>query len=150
MLSAKTDGKRTGLQSSLSLLEKIAKTTYVVLVSCPRSRRPAYRFAHRSSPWKVIDLRDPLDPIVPQSTLRPRLRLIMTADSPSDRSPLLGAGAAPIPDSATYGATAPAPPPDEEGGLVDAATPAPKVHVEEKQAKKFKEIWPLCIGLWTA
>ncbi|GFZ47341.1 hypothetical protein JCM24511_05084 [Saitozyma sp. JCM 24511] len=74
----------------------------------------------------------------------------MTADSPSDRSPLLGAGAAPIPDSATYGATAPAPPPDEEGGLVDAATPAPKVHVEEKQAKKFKEIWPLCIGLWTA
>jgi hypothetical protein len=76
----------------------------------------------------------------------------MTADSPTDRSPLLGAaGAAPIPDSATYGATAPAPPHDEEGGVVDAATAAaPKVQVEEKQAKKFKEIWPLCIGLWTA
>jgi hypothetical protein len=77
----------------------------------------------------------------------------MTADSPSDRSPLLGAaGAAPIPDSATYGATAPAPPHDEEEGVADptatGALSAPKV--EEKQAKKFKEIWPLCIGLWTA
>jgi hypothetical protein len=58
----------------------------------------------------------------------------------SDRAALLRPAA--TPDTASYGAT---------GGrdTEDVADMAIKP-MEEKQSKKFKEIWALCLGLWTA
>jgi len=61
---------------------------------------------------------------------------------PEDQRPLLH----PTPTGSSYGATGQ----DVGYDSTRAATPPQNAGEEVKQNKKFREIWPLCLGLWTA
>ena len=80
----------------------------------------------------------------------------------ADRRPLLSTGDE-APPKAVYGAVEPAVVGDPESVYVESASPrsgsatpvstaqnADGGKAPERVYKKFREIWPLCLGLWTA